>query len=111
MGGNGLVGVIGRPRLVATTRAAMRPFKSACRLLWRDGSRLEGRQHVWSQQRTFPPQEGYNRTRKEKGWRGGKDNSNVLKFNIGVVNGQDNVDGLILVIVAITIDQRTGGMR
>jgi hypothetical protein len=59
----------------------------------------------------FPPQEGYNRTRIEKGRRGGEDNGDVLEFDVGVGNRRDDVDGHILVIVVIVIDRRTGGMR
>ena len=72
VGGNGLVRVIGCPRSIPTTRAATRPFKLACRLLWRDGSRLKSRQHVGSRQWTFPPQEGHNRTRIGNWQRGGR---------------------------------------
>ena len=54
----------------------------------------------------FPPQEGHNRTLIGKWWRGGKDDSNVLEFDVGIVNRQGNVDGLILVIVVIVINQR-----
>ena len=106
VGGNDLVQVIGCPRLVSTTRAATRPFKSACHLLWRDGSQLKSRQHVGSQQRTFPPQEGYKRTCIGKWRRGDEDDGNVLKFDVGVIDRQDNVNGLVLVIIIVVHHNR-----
>ena len=88
-----------------------RPFKLACCLFWRDGSQLTSQQHVGSQQRIFPSQEGHNRTRIGKWRRGGADDGNVLEFDAGVVNRWDNVDGLILVIVIIIVNQCKGRVR
>ena len=42
---------------------------------------------------------------------GDKDNGDVREFDVGVVDPQDDVDGLILVVVIIIIDRRKRGAR
>jgi len=77
--------------------------------LWRDGSRLKSRQHGGRRQRTFPPQEGHDRTCIGKWRRGNEDEfDDVLEVDVGVVNRPDDVDGLVHVIVVIVVERRKG---
>jgi hypothetical protein len=80
--------------------------------LWWDGSRLKSRQHGGRRQRTFPPQEGHDRTRIGKWQRGNEDEvDDVLEVDVGVVNRPDDVDGLVQVIVVIVVERRKGRVR
>jgi hypothetical protein len=42
---------------------------------------------------------------------GGEDDGDVLEFDVGVVDRQDDVDGLVLVIIVIVNERRKGCVR